>query len=62
MIRDTCRTCEENGVTTQLIQIDHWGCCPIHDAVWIEGQKRRARALLGIPKLELLDRGIPSRS
>ncbi len=34
--RTTCLYCAEDGVTTPLVQVANWGCCPIHSADFIK--------------------------
>jgi hypothetical protein len=59
--RSTCLYCEADGVETPLVWTVRGGCCPIHSAAFLEGLERTARAVLGMRKPELFDRGIPKR-
>lgn len=35
MLRQTCIYCEQEGRETPLLQLDHWGFCPIHSADYL---------------------------
>lgn len=38
-MRKTCLYCEQNGIETALVQVGHWGCCPIHSADYIAANR-----------------------
>jgi hypothetical protein len=47
--RDTCLTCQLNGVETKLIFNHRGGHCPKHGALFLEELRQNARQVLGLP-------------
>lgn len=62
MRRSTCLYCENEGVTTQLVQTTRGGLCPIHSADLLAALDANARHTLGLPDPALLPNrpGLPA--
>lgn len=47
--RTTCRSCEEAGEVTVLIQYAHWKICPIHEPQFLAPVSDSAPLEKGVP-------------
>lgn len=56
--RTTCLHCEQENVTTQLIQTGYGGICPVHSPEFLAWLRRFDQ----VPKPKLLNRGTPHRA
>lgn len=60
MKRATCLYCEQEGKTTQLLQVGHWRCCPLHSADFIRESNVIPAGYALVRKPELQAIGIPA--
>lgn len=62
-MRTTCLYCENDGVTTPLVESGRGLACPIHSADFIQAVRRNALATLGLANIRTVGRqGVPHRS
>ena len=61
-MRTTCLYCEHEGVTTPLVRIAQWGCCPIHSKDYIREATTPPEGYAYVRRPVLTDRGIPNRN
>jgi hypothetical protein len=61
-MRTTCLYCEAGGVTTALVPVGVWRCCPIHSKDFIASVTALPDGYALVRKPVLLGLGVPSRN